>query len=1067
MAAREGQRLGRYTLVRSLGRGGGGEAWEAVLHGPRGFTRSVALKLLPDGVAGRELDNLIHEARIGALLQHPNLVATHELAEIDGVVFIAMELVHGMSVRELARRGPLGGAVVLDIGVQACAGLAHLHAAQADGVPLGLVHRDVKPANLLVDLTGLVKLADFGISRSTADAGHTSGTPGYAPPEQFAGEVDARADLFALGATLAALILREPPFGRTTAGASAAVAARLADPRFLARLEAGLAGGARVLARALAPDPADRFPTAAAFQDALASLRSAQAPAPSLRELVSAGATTSPGVELPAEVAPEAEPTQVARGNLAAPGDAFVPRPEWTALTAALDAGHRLVVLTGPGGMGKTRLAIEAARARDRAGGWLFELAEVTTLDGLLGALAGGLRLELGADPTPERVGHALRALGPAVVVLDNLEQVVRPARSAVERFLALAPELVILATSRAPLQAQGEHRLAVGPLPTAAAVALFRARAPRALDAGELPEVGALVDAVDGMPLAVELLAARVGRVPPTELRRDLESHLARATAPDRPRRQRSVEATLAGTWDALPAWGRRALARLAVFEGRFTARAVAAVLDPADLAPHAPIDALELLAEVGFLRYDDALRRFGMSRVVRAFALARLEPESKERALRRHERVYAALGDRDVLALLRGPEGTARFARLVADMDNLLAATRRALDRGEASVVVPLLRAVSAVAMRRGPLAPLVALLDRAVALPGLSGADRDELHLSRARALREAGDPGESRRVAEEVLREVRARAPDRARSRLEAEGLLVVAVARAGLLELAVAEVAARSALQHAREAGDPVLEAEASLVVGSILGSSARVDEARDWLEVALAGFRRLGSARDEARVLSELGRAEHLVGRFAVARAAYQQALAATREAGDRVNEIAVLRNLGLLEKDLRRSTDADALYREGLATATATGDRASELWLWGALGYLHLELLDAADAEGPLRQAVALATELSDPTLCQWEAALARLCARRGDHEGAAGWLAAATGREAARASTLRVWVRAAAAEVAARGGRRDEARAELDALEKWLTARNVDPGSRWHQEVQRVRVLCTEKRR
>jgi serine/threonine protein kinase len=187
MAVQAGQRLGRFTLVRRLGRGGGGEAWEAVLVGPYGFTRSVALKLLSDRAPGRrDAEDLVREARIGALLQHPNLVATHEIAEADGVLFLAMELVEGPTVRQLAQRFVLGGATVLDIGIQACAGLAHLHEAELDGVPLGLIHRDVKPGNLLVDPSGVVKVADFGISHP-AGVRHTYGTPAFAPPELYRG----------------------------------------------------------------------------------------------------------------------------------------------------------------------------------------------------------------------------------------------------------------------------------------------------------------------------------------------------------------------------------------------------------------------------------------------------------------------------------------------------------------------------------------------------------------------------------------------------------------------------------------------------------------------------------------------------------------------------------------------------------------------------------------------------------------------------------------------------------------------------------------------------------------
>jgi predicted ATPase len=1072
MTAREGQRLGRYTLVRRLGKGGGGEAWEAILHGPRGFTRPVALKFVHDGVAeGPELDNLVQEARIGALLHHPNVVGTYELAEDDGVVFIALELVRGLTVRELSRQAPLSGAVLLDVGIQACAGLAHIHGTRVDGAPLGLVHRDIKPGNLLIDLGGVVKVADFGITRRVGDGAHTSGTPGYAPPEQFQGRVDARSDLFALGATLANLILGEAPFGRARDGNTELITTRLRDPVFLARLDARLTGGARVLARCLQPDPNDRYPSALELQEAFAGLRSLQPPAPSLRELVEANVHTAP-IGSPSELTPqltpvvEVEPTVVLRGNLPAATDAYFGRPELEALRAALAAGHHLITLTGPGGMGKTRLAIEAARQAGR-GAWFFDLADATTLDGLLGALAGALAIELGAEGPTDRVGHALRALGRVVVVFDNLEQVLEPARVAIERFLALAPELVALCTSRLPLKLPAEHRVVVGPLPADEAIALFRARSPRVIPDAELPAVRALVERLDGMPLPIELVAARAAQFSTADLSRRLGQHLDAASDGARPSRHRSVDASLTWSWEVLPDWGRAVLAQLSVFDGGFTARGAAAVLDPESTGRRGPLDALALLTDAGLVRYDVESRRFTLLAVVHTFADARLDPSARDRAQARHGRVFATAGERDVLALLRGPQGTARFTRLLAETDNLLAAARRALARSDGPVAVGTLRALTVVLLRRGPLSTLQGLLDAAVTLPGLSPDERDELSLGRVRCLSAIGGATSARPIAEEALRRLRSRPADATRSRLESEALLALAKIYHSLQDNAVAEVSARASLALARDLGDVVLEAEACALIAMALGDAARFEEARDWYTTALQLFQRLGSARDEARVLGDLGRAEHTAGRFAAARATYQHAATLCRDASDRVGELSVLRNLGLLEKDLRRSRDADALYREARRRSIELGDRATEMWLSGALGYLHLEQLDPADARVPLEEAVTIAEELSDPLQSQWEAGLARLHALRGDQEAATRWITAALGHDAVRTSTVRVWVRCALAEVALRAGRRADALAELDGLQKWLTTRNIAPGSRMHQEVERVRVLIGGVRR
>src|SRR5688500_10345923 len=142
-----GATVGRYELVRVVGRGGMGEVWEACLVGPRGFRKPVALKLLHQGPRPADEDALVDEARIGALLHHPNVVSVHELGVSEGRWFIAMELVRGRSVTSLLASAPLPPSAVIEIGLQVCHGLAHVHASTPDGA--GLVHRDVKPGNVL------------------------------------------------------------------------------------------------------------------------------------------------------------------------------------------------------------------------------------------------------------------------------------------------------------------------------------------------------------------------------------------------------------------------------------------------------------------------------------------------------------------------------------------------------------------------------------------------------------------------------------------------------------------------------------------------------------------------------------------------------------------------------------------------------------------------------------------------------------------------------------------------------------------------------------------------------
>ena len=256
-----GRELGGYRLVSRLGSGGMGDVYLAE---QKSLGRRVAVKVLrPEMLrhAGA-VERFEREARAAAALAHGNIVQIHEVARVDGVHFLAEEYVAGPSLKAwLAARGPLDAA-------QALAVLAQVGAALARAAEQGIVHRDIKPENLLLTRAGEVKVADFGLARVAAEdleltqAGTTLGTPLYMSPEQGrGGAVDARSDLYSLGATVYHLLAGRPPF-RGATGASV-VMAHIAEPLVpLADvrpdLPASLCG---IVERLLAKDPADRFAT--------------------------------------------------------------------------------------------------------------------------------------------------------------------------------------------------------------------------------------------------------------------------------------------------------------------------------------------------------------------------------------------------------------------------------------------------------------------------------------------------------------------------------------------------------------------------------------------------------------------------------------------------------------------------------------------------------------------------------------------------------------------------------------------------------------------------------------
>ncbi len=207
-----GRTLGKYRLTSRLGQGGMGVVYEAF---DTLFRRRVAVKLLPQALSADPalLQRFLLEARSASRLKHPNIAATLDVDQREGVYFIVMELVQGFAAQELLRyRGPFPWPVAAWIAAQVCRGLTEAHTA-------GLIHRDIKPANILLSHDGSVKLADFGLAKvsdqtsAVTDPGNVLGTPHYMSPEQCRAEpVDDGSDLYSLGATFYALLTGKPPF---------------------------------------------------------------------------------------------------------------------------------------------------------------------------------------------------------------------------------------------------------------------------------------------------------------------------------------------------------------------------------------------------------------------------------------------------------------------------------------------------------------------------------------------------------------------------------------------------------------------------------------------------------------------------------------------------------------------------------------------------------------------------------------------------------------------------------------------------------------------------------------
>jgi eukaryotic-like serine/threonine-protein kinase len=279
--------FGKYRLLRKLGAGGMAEAYLAEQEGHAGFARTVVVKRVLPHLADRPefTRMLVHEARVAARLQHDNIAQIYDLGHVGETYFITMEYVAGLELStlcelaEVKQRTPLPLGAVARIILDVCAGLDHAHrATDTLGRPLGLVHRDVSPPNIMVTREGVTKIIDFGVAKATEEAGETAtgalkGKHAYMSPEQVRGhEVDARSDQFAVGVLLWELVTGRRLFKRDADFLTVravvedeAPALTRVRPELPERLE-------HIAARALEKDPDDRYASCEQLGDDLEDL---------------------------------------------------------------------------------------------------------------------------------------------------------------------------------------------------------------------------------------------------------------------------------------------------------------------------------------------------------------------------------------------------------------------------------------------------------------------------------------------------------------------------------------------------------------------------------------------------------------------------------------------------------------------------------------------------------------------------------------------------------------------------------------------------------------------------
>lgn len=662
--------------------------------------------------------------------------------------------------------------------------------------------------------------------------------------------------------------------------------------------------------------------------------------------------------------------------NLGPEASSFVGRvAELADLHQLFRQGTRLITLLGPGGTGKTRLsrqfskqlvthfqsADEAGRAR--GGVWFVELAEAVDLDGICAAMSRSLEVPLAPGDAVAQLGHALASRGEVLLVLDNFEQVVGVAAETLGRWLSAAPEARWLVSSRELLRVPEESVYEVPPLRvpapgeavrTAEAVELFIERARVSRPGWEPTEeeehaIAEIVRQLDGLPLAIELAAARMSLLSPAQLVQRLPRRFDLLVGKKgMAERQATLRGAIDWSWNALSSVEQSALAQLSVFAGGFSPEAAEAVVSLAHVGREAPV--LEVLTALRsksllrayFPRGDDAISRLGLYESIREYAREKLLALPAERsAAARHTSYYLSLG----ASLAEGAESSAaQLASLDLERENLLAVFRRGLEPGAApAVALSAVLSLDPLLSLRGPFKPHLGMLDDALARCGDDPAGRAQALEARAKARLARGKAQEAGDDLREALELARAERDGGREGRLES---FLGVVARL-LGERAESRRHFSRALTLLRRAGDRRMEGRCLSTQGALLAELGLENEALESYEAAIEIHREVRDRRYEGITLSNLGVTQQALGLLPQARGNYARALAIHRELGNRRSEGIAHINLGDLFRDQGQPGPALVEYENALQILREVGARRHEGIVLVSLGALHEEQLD------------------------------------------------------------------------------------------------------------------------
>jgi non-specific serine/threonine protein kinase len=898
-------------------------------------------------------------------LNHPNIITIYEIEETDSTHFIATEFIDGETLRQRMSRTRLTLAESLDIAIQVASALSAAHAS-------GIVHRDIKPENIMLRRDGIVKVLDFGLAKLTemqptsvdteaptkaivnTEPGTVMGTAHYMSPEQARGlAMDARTDIWSLGCVLYEMITDCQPFtGATMTDVLASIVKGQQAPltRFSrdapARLE-------EIVGKALEKVREERYQ---GVKDLLVDLRRFKKRLEFEAQLARSEATEGTGaqraheratqvfnsVRLKAEekAPPEVRTLNEAQSDAAAslpPNNLSVQRTSIVGREREIEEicgelrreGMRLLTLTGVGGTGKTTLAHAVAGQllpEFSDGVFLIELAAIKQPELVASTIAQPLGVkETGGKPIVEALKDYLRGKR-MLLVVDNFEQV-SAAGSIVAELLVAAPRLKMLVTSRALLHLSFEHEYMVPPLAAPEtlaqvspdeltryeAVRLFvkRARGVKAnfvLTDENARSVAEICARLDGLPLAIELAAARVKVLSPQAILSRLDHRLKLLTggARDLPPRQQTMSGAVEWSYELLTEGEKQLFRRLAVFAGGFTFETAETVVG-GQLSVAAKeetsnekaitdveqqmidvLDGITSLADKSLLVAKEQKSgdvRFRMLEVVREYALDRFEAGGEAEAMRQNHAAYFLAFAEEAEPHLQGARPAEWLNRLEEEHDNIRAALQWSLAY-DAGTAERLAAAIRYFWNFQGYLTEGLKLSEEVLKLGDRVPTPARWKILSMAGNIaRFQGHYDTARMMYEEGLSEGRV-AGDLPQVSLSCRGLGGLALEQG---DYTTARSFIEEALAIARESNDKFGIARSLNMLGDLARTVGDDAGARPLLEGALIICRQLGNQYAIGNILNNLASVEYGEGDYTAAHSHFAESLTMAQELGDKI----------------------------------------------------------------------------------------------------------------------------------------------------------------------------------